>query len=166
MLALKSISSAAIPEALDKALRYRLLNEPVEAESICLDILNVDPGNQQALLTLLLAITEQFNEETGDAVTRAREIIPRLGSPYDRAYYAGIISERRAKALLARHVAGARLTAGDWFRDAMHHYEQAELSRPPDNDDALLRWNTCARILERNPDLDHHPEPFVEMPLE
>jgi hypothetical protein len=163
---LKTICPAAIPEALDKALRYRLLNEPVEAESICLDVLRIDACNQQALVLLLLSITDQFVEETGDAVARAREILPRLESPYERAYYAGIISERRAKALLVRNVAGATLTAGDWFRDAMQHYQEAEASRPAGNDDALLRWNTCARILARNADLEQKPEVFVEMQLE
>ena len=38
-----------MPAALEKALRYRLLNEPVEAESICRDVLEVDPDNQAAL---------------------------------------------------------------------------------------------------------------------
>ena len=32
-------------------MRYRLLNDPEQAESICLDILEVEPGNQEALVT-------------------------------------------------------------------------------------------------------------------
>ena len=55
MSELKSLHKDAIPAALEKAERYRLLNEPGEAESICLDILHVDPENQQAIVTLLLA---------------------------------------------------------------------------------------------------------------
>ena len=51
---MKKLSRDAIPAALDKARQYRLLNEPAEAESICLDILQADPENQQAIITLLL----------------------------------------------------------------------------------------------------------------
>ena len=54
MRELKPISTAAVPAALEKALRYRLLNEPAEAESICRDVLLADPGNQEALVTLVL----------------------------------------------------------------------------------------------------------------
>ena len=60
MFELKSISTQAIARAIVKAERYRLLNEPQEAESICRDILTVDPENQEALVMLLLSITDQF----------------------------------------------------------------------------------------------------------
>jgi len=50
MAELKRLHKDAIPAALEKAERYRLLNEPGEAESICLDILAVDPDNQRALI--------------------------------------------------------------------------------------------------------------------
>ena len=85
--------------ALEKAERYRLLNEPGEAESICLDILHVDPENQQALITLLLARTDEFDQPTGD-VARAQEVVPRLKGAYEQAYYAGIVLERKARAQL------------------------------------------------------------------
>ena len=55
MFELKRLSEEAIPAALEKATRYRLLNEPAEAESICHDVLQIDPENQQALVVLLLA---------------------------------------------------------------------------------------------------------------
>ena len=42
---LKRISQAALPAALAKAERYRLLNEPEQAESICRDVLAVEPKN-------------------------------------------------------------------------------------------------------------------------
>ena len=42
---LKSISEKSIPEALAKVERYRLLNEPGLAESICLDILAIVPDH-------------------------------------------------------------------------------------------------------------------------
>jgi len=32
----------------------------------------------------------------------------------------------------------------------MRQFEIAEQIRPPGNDDALLRWNTCARLMEKN----------------
>ena len=158
MFELKPLSSEAIAGALGKAERYRLLNEPGEAESICLDVLNVDPGNQQALVLLLLALTDQLDQGVTGAVNQAREVVPQLRSEYDRAYYAGIICERRAKAQLKEVSPGAGFIAYDWLLEAMALYERAEALRPPGNDDALLRWNTCARILMKNP----HLQPPVE----
>lgn len=161
---LKILSIEAIPRALEKAERYRLLNEPAEAESICLDVLRIDPENQRALVTLLLALSDQFHV-TG-AAQAARDLLPRLHSEYERAYYAGIISERRAKARLHQGVQGCEVAAHDWFREAMTWYEQAQALRPPENDDATLRWNTCARILMRNPRLVPQREERIELPLE
>ena len=147
---LKPITSAGVPAALQKAERYRLLNDSACAESICLDVLQVDPENQQALVMLLLSITDQFEEESADGVQRAREVLPRLKDDYKRAYYAGIICERRAKAQLQRHVLGAADVASDWFHQAMTWYEKAETMRPAGNDESILRWNTCARMLSRH----------------
>lgn len=135
---------------MQKAERYRLLNDSSAAESICLDILEVDPENQSALVTLLLSISDQFGEELSDGVHRAREVLPRLTDEYDRAYYAGIICERRAKALLHRSALGAADVAVGWFHEAMSWYERAESLRPPGNDEAILRWNTCVRLLGRH----------------
>ena len=64
MFALKPISRDSVAGALAKAERYRLLNEPNEAESICRDILQVDPANQEALISLILALTDQMSEDT------------------------------------------------------------------------------------------------------
>src|SRR5947207_4352541 len=98
---LKPMSKDAVPAALAKAERYRLLNEPGEAESICLDILQVDAHNEDALVMLLLALTDQFpHDSSSKTVARANEIADTLGTPDDRAYYAGIIRERRAKSVL------------------------------------------------------------------
>jgi len=149
----KPISPEGVPAALDKAHRYRLLNEPADAESICLDVLAVDPDNQQALETLVLAITDQFDREMGVGVRRAREVVPRLDDEYRRDYYAGIICERHAMAQLRRGAPGAGEAAYGSFRDAMAWYEKAEALRPAGNDDAILRWNSCARALARNPAL-------------
>jgi hypothetical protein len=151
---LKTLSPGAVPAALEKAHLYRLLNEPAEAESICLDVLEIDRNQQEALVTLLLALTDQFDEEP-TAFGEARAVVERLASPYSRAYYAGIVYERKAKAGLRHHVPGGGPQAYEWLREAMARYEEAESVRPPGNDDALLRWNACARLLMR----DHHLVP-------
>lgn len=157
---LKPISKEGIHEALEKAERYRLLGEPSLAESICLDVLHVDPQNQQALVMLLLAITDQFGHGAGPA--KAREILPRLKDEYERNYYAGIIAERAAHAQLRKGSPNAAFTAYDNFRHAMECYESAIALRPPANDDAILRWNTCARILMRNRNLRPRPDETYE----
>lgn len=150
MYPLKPIGHAAIPAALQKAEHYRLLNDSGAAESICLDVLEVDPDNQQALITLLLATTDQIVDELTAGVTRARAVLPRLREAYHRHYYAGIICERRGKAQLRQRAPRAAEVAAGWLREAMHHYTLAEAIRPPGNDEAILRWNTCARTLNRS----------------
>jgi hypothetical protein len=155
-----------IPRSLQKAERYRLLNEPAESESICLDILAAEPDNQQALVALLLALTDQFDRRLGPAVSQAQEVVPRLRDEYERAYYTGIICERRAKACLNHGGPGSAFAAYDCFCAAMSWYERAEAIAPQGNDDAMLRWNTCARIMMRNPQLQPGPQERVELPLE
>jgi hypothetical protein len=162
---LKPLSREAIPAALEKAERYRLLNEPGEAESICLDVLRADPENQSAIITLLLAMTDRFGKGYGVSDTQAKELLTRLKGDYERAYYAGILTERRAKAKLGQGTPGSRFYAYDGFRDAMSWFEKAEAVRPSGNDDALLRWNTCARIITQNK-LVPREEERVELPLE
>jgi hypothetical protein len=166
MFELKPLTREAMPKALEKAERYRLLNEPAQAESICLDVLRIDPENQQALVVLLLALSDQFEQGVADAVTRVREVLTRLRDEYERLYYAGILVERRARAKLQHGGRGSEFVAYEWLREAMTWYEKAEAIRPPGNDDALLRWNTCARILTRNPNLRPGPVDRSEPPLE
>ena len=163
---LKRLSKEAIPAALEKAERYRLLNEPGEAESICLDILASDAGNQKALVTLLLALTDRFEKGYGVSDTQTKELLSRMTSAYEQKYYSGIVAERRAKAKLRQHTPDCRYQAYDLFREAMDWFEQAEAMRPPGNDDALLRWNTCARIIEKNHLVEREPEERTELPLE
>lgn len=146
MYTLKPLSREGIPAALRKAERYRLLNDPWEAESICRDILDVDGENQDALIVLILALTDQFAAE-GSEVEAARALLPRLKGEYHRAYYAGIISERRAKKLLQLGGPGTNPIVYQGLRQAMKLYEEAEKVRPAGEDDPLLRWNSCARIL-------------------
>ncbi len=148
-LHLKTISAEAIPRALQKAERYRLLNQSWATESICLDILEVDAVNQQVLVMLLLSLTDQFTSEPRDLAVRARAVAERLTDPYQRAYYAGIIKERLGHAQLLHGAMHAEAMAYQSFRAAMTAFEQAEALRTPGNDDAILRWNTCARTLNR-----------------
>jgi hypothetical protein len=147
---LKTLSAEAVGRALAKAERYRLLNEPGEAESICLDALEIEPNNQEALTILLLALTDQFSDLAASTFAEAWKIVARLSDEYERAYYTGIIYERRAKAQLAHAAPGGGPRAYEWLRDAMHWYEKAEAIRPAGNDDAILRWNACARLIMRN----------------
>ncbi|MGI9114546.1 MAG: hypothetical protein ACR2FX_05840 [Chthoniobacterales bacterium] len=165
MAELKRLSGEAIPGALEKAARYRLLNEPAEAESICLDVLQIDPDNQDALITLLLAITDRFSKGYGVSDTQVKELLGRLESDYERAYYSGILAERKAKAQLARGTPGCAHLAYEGFCEAMHWFEKAEAVRPAGNDDALLRWNTCTRMIARNHLTPREEEP-IEPPLE
>jgi len=161
MFELKTLSPEAVPRALAKAERYRLLNEPGEAESICLDVVAIDPMNQDAIAMLLLAITDQF-ETDPTRVEEARRVVGRMAGDYERAYYSGIIYERRAKALIRQGTPRGGARAYEWLRDAMAWYEKAEELRLPNNDDPLLRWNACARVIMS----DRHVAPTSAEPSE
>jgi hypothetical protein len=146
----KPISLDAVPLALEKAERYRLLNEPAQAESICLDVLAVDAENQRALVLLVLALTDQFQTDPTDCLRKAEALLPRLHGEYERVYYRGIIFERRGYARSSQGGPGSEAVAYQWIHQAMGFYEQAERLRTPGNDDALLRWNSCVRFCERH----------------
>jgi hypothetical protein len=150
MFELKPIHKEAVHSALEKAKHYRLLNEPGAAESICLDILRVEPDNQEALVTLVLAMSDRFIRDYAVGDTQIQDYLSRISDDYERAYYTGIIYERRAKANLSKGSLGSESTAYEFFRQAMNWFEKAEAVRPPKNDDAILRWNGCARIVMRN----------------
>ncbi|MDX1623139.1 MAG: hypothetical protein R3199_04075 [Gemmatimonadota bacterium] len=161
----RPISRDAIPAALEKAERYRLLNEPHEAISICRDVLRAHPDHQVALVTLILALSDRFGRATSADPDEARTLAARLEDDYRRAYYTGIVCERRAKALLRGSVPGAASTAHDWLRMAMEWYEKAEPLRPEGNDDPILRWNACVRLM-RDRELGPRPEDAYEQPIE
>jgi len=163
MFELKKLSHEGVAAALAKVERYRLLKEPWEAESICLDILDVEPDNQDALINLILARTDQFVGQRGATLKDAREILPRLKGEYEQAYYAGIICERQAGVHLQRNAPGDGAIAYDWLRQAMSWYEKAESLRPAGNDSAILRWNTCARTIRRHPQV--RPVQDIATPL-
>jgi hypothetical protein len=145
----KPISHHAIPLALEKAERYRLLNEPAQAESICLDVLAVDHENQQALVMLLLSLTDQFRTGPTECFRQAQAVLPQLHGEYERLYYGGLILERRGQATAIQGGPGSARVAYAWVRQAMDLYDKAEKIRPPGNDDTLLRWNSCVRLCER-----------------
>ncbi len=158
MFELKPLSPEGVAAALEKALRYRLLNEPREAESICRDIIEVDPKTHAALTNLILALTDQLTTRGAKCGDEARSLLARLEDEYEGAYYAGIICERRAKAQLSRQNPGSGFVAHDLLHDAMEWYEKAEKVRPAGNDDAILRWNTCARLIMESEHIRPHPE--------
>jgi tetratricopeptide (TPR) repeat protein len=143
---LKSISKGGIAEALARVELYRYLNEPEESESICRDILAVDPQQQLALRLLGLSITDQFTGGVSDRCQEAEELFQRLKDRYEQLYYTGILRERRAK---------AQLRAGQLphavyplLERALQCFGEAEKIRPTGNDDAILRWNRCVRLLQ------------------
>jgi hypothetical protein len=166
-LVLKTISDESVPAALEKAERYRLLNDPEQAESICRDVLTIEPTHQEALRIMILALTDQFRGGHGHGhggVHETRRHIAKLEDEYERAYYTGIMFEREARAALERSLVG-HATAYAGFRQAMDAYEKAEALRPPGNDDAILRWNSCLRTIQRE-HLRPAPEDEHEQPLE
>src|SRR5262245_56183690 len=163
---LKPISREAIPAALEKAHRYRLLNQPVQAESICLDVLAVAPENVQAVVGLFLALTDQFPRQLQPSFDRARALLTHLPDGYARLYYEGMLCERRGKAHFRSGNPMAGTMAFEWLEMAMGFYERAEGVRPAGDDDAVLRWNSCARMLMANdrirPPSDDPSEPVLE----
>ena len=161
MFARKPISHDSVPGALAKAERYRLLNEPSEAQSICRDILEIEPDNQAASIDLILALTDEVSEDTR-AFAEAASLAARLQGAYDRAYYEGICWERRAKGRHRRGGQHAHQYAYEWLIKALQLFEEAERLRPHGNDDAVLRWNACIRYLERHKELAPRHEETLE----
>jgi tetratricopeptide (TPR) repeat protein len=153
---LKTISKAGIPEAISKAELYRSLNEPEEAESICRDILAVEPEHQLATRLLGLAITDQFSGDASDRHSEAEGLFQQLTDRYERLYYTGLLHERRAKAQM--RMGRSPRTLAPLFAEAMRCFAEAEAIHPPENDDAVLRWNRCARLLQSHPGFEEEIE--------
>jgi replication-associated recombination protein RarA len=144
---LKPLSKDGVDTALEKAEHYRLLNQPRLAESICMDVLDVDSGNQRAIVVLLLALTDQFKQSSTKASKHALELANSLKDEYSKIYYTGIIHERQGSAALGSSMPGADFDAYTWYREAMQFYEKANEINKGENNDPVLRWNTCARII-------------------
>ena len=161
MFELKPISHESVPGALAKVERYRLLNDPWEAESICRDILAIEPDHQQARISLILALADQIADEP-TAFSNALTAVDLLESRYDRVYYAGIVWERRAKARHHGGGQGAHHYVYEWIVKAMELFEDAEPLRAPGNDDAVVRWNACVRFLWHHKELVPRTEDIAE----
>ena len=148
---LKRLTKDSIEPALEKAELYRLLNQPRLAESICLDVLEVDPLHQKAAIVLLLALTDQFRQSSTKAAKQALEIANSLKDEYSKLYYTGIVLERQGAAALNSASPGGDFDAFEWYSEAMDFFERANQINQSENDDPILRWNTCARII-----MEHH----------
>jgi tetratricopeptide (TPR) repeat protein len=151
-LKLKTISQSGIAEAIAKAELYRYLNEPEEAESICRDILAVDPNHALGLRMLGLSMTDQFTGGPGDRYAEVEKMFQRLADPYERNYYTGLLCERRVKAQL--RAGRAPHTLLPLLERALQCFGEAERIHPPGNDDAILRWNRCVRLLQSQPEFE------------
>ena len=165
---LKTISKEAIPQALEKAMHYRLLNDPWQAESICRDILRTDPKNQEAVYALILAITDQFEGKFKKSLSHALEKVSDLTDEYKEEYCRGLIFERQARAALTRHTPRAVYIAYGYMERAMNHYKNAEQIRPETNEESILRWNACARYIKEHnlvppPSEEKGAQPFLDV---
>jgi len=158
---LKALSAEGIEAAISKAEQYRLLNQPKLAESICLDVLEIDKANHKAKVILLLALTDQFGQSFSAAAKHANDLAKSLHDEYSRVYYTGIIRERMGTATLNSGNPGSNFDAYEWYIEAMELFEKAETLSPPSNNDAILRWNTCARTIMQ---YDLKERPFENFP--
>lgn len=146
MFDLKPIAKESISRAIAKAERYRLLNEPLEAESICRDVLDADPENQEAQIALVLAQSDRFGSPKATP-DEARALSGSLKGEFERLYFRGMVEERWAKALFDSGYPGE--TVFGLLRDAMSYFERADGVAGAANDDAVLRWNACVRFIRR-----------------
>lgn len=162
MLQLKKLPKDAIPVALEKAKHYRLLNHPWQAESICRDILSTDPGNQEVLYTLILAITDQYDTYSNTSPQPAMEHVSLLTDEFQRDYISGLIFERLAIATFSRQTAQTGYIAYSQFKRAMEFYEKAEQKQTETNKESILRWNACVRFIQVHDLKDHPEEDWVE----
>lgn len=146
---LKKLPKGEVSTALAMAQSCRDVSEPEEAASICLDVLQMDPGNQDALVLLLLARTDLLERGAPGGVDRAREPLSNLDSEYHREYYSGIICERQARYLLGSRGRHTSFVAWDWFQYALDHFETAA-RLAPERVEPPLRFNACVRLIEDN----------------
>jgi len=143
---LKRLPASSLQAAVAKAAHYRDLNQPEEAESICHDVLSVDPAHPDALKILGLALTDRFATGHVGLLEEAVRVFEHLPDAYQRTYHLGVAWERAAKAHLERHEIHSAAAA---FENALKFFEEAEGLRP-DLPDPLLRWNRCIRLVSTN----------------
>jgi tetratricopeptide (TPR) repeat protein len=146
---LKRLPHAGVDAAIAKAEHYRDLNQPEEAESICLDVLELEPGHVKAWKLLGLAITDRFPSGQVGLLEQAIHAFEKLQDPYERAYHLGVAWERAAKAHVEKNESHSAVTA---FEHALELFEKAERMRP-ELPDPVLRWNRCVRLLKSHPAL-------------
>ena len=150
MFELKKISPQYISNALMKAEKYRYMNHPKTSESICRDVLEIKPEHQEAIILLIISISEQFadRKKYSASLRNAQEWLPLIEDEYKKIYLSGLILERWAKANI--HIlAGADLY--EFFQEAMDFYAKAEKIRPVEDESCILHWNLCIRLMELNP---------------
>src|SRR5690606_38249214 len=123
-----------------------------QAESICRDILAVEPNNQEALVKLILCLTDQF--KGGNSGKEANALLPQLTEDYQREYYTGIVLEREGKAALHREFPDSKHDAYEWLNGDMEAFGRGIALSSADNSDAILRWNACSRAISK-----HHLTP-------
>ena len=161
MFELKRLAGDDVGSALALAEQCRAIGEPDEAESMCIDVLELEPENPEAIVLLLLARTDLLERGLPRGVDRAREVLPRLAGDYERAYYGGVICERQAKYVLGQRGKRSGFVAFDWFHYAMEQYEEAA-RLAPGRLEPTLRYNACVRTIERN----RHCQPAADDQLE
>lgn len=141
------IPKGNVQKAMERAEHYRLLNEPEQAESICRDIVSVDPENEKAWIHLLLSLSDQFPKDKEDARKEATEALVHIKSDFLNHYYQGIIHERWGRANMK--FGHGHQAVMSWISKAMQSYQKAIELAPADDPDPTLRWNTCVRLMEK-----------------
>ena len=162
---LKTLGADQVSSALAAAEQCRAGGEAETAESICTDILEVDPGNARAIELLLWSRVDLLGEGRYGGVERAQEALALVQSDFERHYLEGVICEQQARFLIGKRGRHSSRVAYDWFRHAMDAFEEAARIAP-DRPEASLRWNACLRSIERDrhcaPDLDDGEDHGIE----
>ena len=147
---LKQLRARNLTAAVALAKHYRDLNQPEDAESICRDILEVSPGDDDAWRTLGLALTDQFPASWMTLFDDACAAFAKLSSKYERMYYTALAWERYAKAQL---VAGRANNAIHAFEQAVRLFDKADEIGMADDPGPILHYNRCVRALTTHPEL-------------
>lgn len=160
---LKSLNGHDLDQAQRKAEKYRDLNQPDETDSICRDILAVNPQHQAALRSLGLSLTDRYDGDGMQLHREALAVFGKLESAYERTYYAGIAWERYGKSQLAQGIGPGAHHA---FHRALHLFEEAEDLTEKENPDPILRWNRVVRELTTHPLLRFEEERSPESEMD